>query len=361
MPLSSPWTTWKLCGDGTAAKLATASLAHGSLSIWRSSGNVAQPVGVVRQKRRPRPPGSCRTRSSRWPIFECRPVSTKVILQSSRSLDISSICLSAFREHEIVRHAFVVVQEVLADQIAAIPRAQDEVLVPEMRVVAHQVPDDRPVADVDERLRDRVRVLAQPRSETTAEQHNFHSASSPNAGQRFTPINVQKRFSSICPVRCRYLQLLQAREGAELVVSRLRISMRSKRPLQLLGPCSCGPARPEARQLRRDLLERHAIAAVVRSRRPDRDLAARETLGDDLRDLADAIVLAVVPDVEDLAVDDRRSALRARTAHRLADVLDVHDRPPRAAVARHRNLLRSSRQRAKIVEHDVEAHPRRAP
>ena len=35
----------------------------------------------------------------------------------------------------------------------------------EVRVVAHQVPEDRPVADVDQRLRNRVGVLAQARAQ----------------------------------------------------------------------------------------------------------------------------------------------------------------------------------------------------
>jgi hypothetical protein len=49
--------------------------------------------------------------------------------------------------------------------------------VSEVRVEAHQVPDDRPDADVHQRLRNGVRVLSQAGAETAAEKDNFHSFS----------------------------------------------------------------------------------------------------------------------------------------------------------------------------------------
>ena len=111
-------------------------------------------------------------------MFECRPVSTNVMRQSWMSLVSSSMLAAAFRQDEVVRHALVVVEEELPDQVAAIAEAEDEVLVAEVRVVAHQVPEDRPVADVDERLGNRVGVLAQAGSQSAAEQYDFHSGSS---------------------------------------------------------------------------------------------------------------------------------------------------------------------------------------
>ena len=53
-----------------------------------------------------------------------------------------------------------------------------EVFVPEVCVVAHQVPDDRPVADRDERLWNGFGMLAQPGSEATAEENYFHDLAS---------------------------------------------------------------------------------------------------------------------------------------------------------------------------------------
>ena len=82
--------------------------------------------------------------------------------------------LAALREREVVRQAFVVVQEVLSNEIPPITEAQHEVLVTVVRVVAHQVPEDRPDADVDQRLGDGVRVLPQTSSQATAEKDDFH-------------------------------------------------------------------------------------------------------------------------------------------------------------------------------------------
>ena len=57
-----------------------------------------------------------------------------------------------FVQSEVAGHGFVVVQEIVADQVAAVSKAQDEIAVSEMRVVAHEVPQDRPVADLEQRL-----------------------------------------------------------------------------------------------------------------------------------------------------------------------------------------------------------------
>src|SRR5438067_9080795 len=54
-----------------------------------------------------------------------------------------------FVQSEVAGHGFVVVQEIVADQVAAVSKAQDEIAVSEMRVVAHEVPQDRPVADLE--------------------------------------------------------------------------------------------------------------------------------------------------------------------------------------------------------------------
>src|SRR5437879_4215876 len=64
---------------------------------------------------------------------------------------------------EVVRQALVVIEEVLLDQVASIAETQDELGVAEIRVVLHQMPDDRPVADIDHRLRDRLRVRSEER------------------------------------------------------------------------------------------------------------------------------------------------------------------------------------------------------
>ncbi len=82
---------------------------------------------------------------------------------------------TAVRVDEIVEDALVVFEKEVLDRRPAVAQAQDEVLVAEVGVVLHQVPQDGPGADLDERLRDHVRVLAKPHAETAAEKNDFHS------------------------------------------------------------------------------------------------------------------------------------------------------------------------------------------
>ena len=81
---------------------------------------------------------------------------------------------AAVREHEVVGERLVVVEEVLLDALALVAEAEDEVVVAPRRVVLHDVPEDRPVADRDHRLRDPLRLLAHPHAETAAEDDDLH-------------------------------------------------------------------------------------------------------------------------------------------------------------------------------------------
>ena len=106
------------------------------------------------------------------------PVSTKVILQppdvALEQLDagVGAVPL----EDEVVEERLVVVEEVLADDVALVAEAENELRVPPRRVVAHDVPEDRPVADADHRLRDALGLLAHPHSEAAAEDDDLHDA-----------------------------------------------------------------------------------------------------------------------------------------------------------------------------------------
>jgi hypothetical protein len=93
-----------------------------------------------------------------------------VVYVARVEIDLSS----ALGHREIVRQAFVVRQKEFANEVAAIAEAQYELLVAVMGVVAHQVPDYRSRTDIDERLRDCVRVLPKARSKATTEQDDFH-------------------------------------------------------------------------------------------------------------------------------------------------------------------------------------------
>ena len=76
--------------------------------------------------------------------------------------------LAAVREREVIRDALVVLEKVVFDDISAITEAQDEVLVSEVRIVLHEVPDNRPVADRDHGLRDVLGIFPDSHSQTTA-------------------------------------------------------------------------------------------------------------------------------------------------------------------------------------------------
>ena len=79
-------------------------------------------------------------------------------------------------EHEVVEHRPVVREEVVLDDFALVPQAQNELVVTPHRVVAHDVPEDRLAADLDHRLGDALRLLAHAHTEATAEDHHFHLA-----------------------------------------------------------------------------------------------------------------------------------------------------------------------------------------
>ena len=76
---------------------------------------------------------------------------------------------AAVAEHEVGGRRLVVMQEEVLDVMSAIPEAQDEVAVPEMGVIAHHVPQQRPGAHRVHGL-GQVVALRQP----PAEQHDLH-------------------------------------------------------------------------------------------------------------------------------------------------------------------------------------------
>ena len=60
--------------------------------------------------------------------------------------------LAAVRQREVVRDPFLVVEEEVLDDVGLVAEAEDELLVAEVRVVAHDVPQHGAVADLDHRL-----------------------------------------------------------------------------------------------------------------------------------------------------------------------------------------------------------------
>ena len=75
------------------------------------------------------------------------PVSANVIRQSAMSRAQQVLDLAPRAEHEVVGHRLVVAQEVVLDHVRPVAEAEHEVLVAVVGVVAHHVPQDRPVPD----------------------------------------------------------------------------------------------------------------------------------------------------------------------------------------------------------------------
>src|SRR3954454_13959462 len=83
--------------------------------------------------------------------------------------------LVAVGQDEVVRDGLVVVQEVVLDRIGPVAEAEDEVTVAVVGVVAHDVPQDRPVADPGHGLGQTVGMLAEPQPLATAEEDDLHA------------------------------------------------------------------------------------------------------------------------------------------------------------------------------------------
>src|SRR3989442_1423110 len=82
--------------------------------------------------------------------------------------------LAAVQEREVVRGALAVLEKVVFDDISAITEAQDELLVSEVGIVLHEVPENRPVADGHHWLRHSFGVFPDAGAEAPAEEYDLH-------------------------------------------------------------------------------------------------------------------------------------------------------------------------------------------
>ena len=67
-----------------------------------------------------------------------------------------------------------VVEEVSLDHVAFVAQGHHEFPEAEVGVELHDVPEDRPAADLDHRLGPGLGLLGQPRPETTGQDDDFH-------------------------------------------------------------------------------------------------------------------------------------------------------------------------------------------
>src|SRR5262249_6724363 len=110
-------------------------------------------------------------------------------------------------------------------------------------------------------------------------------------------------------------------------------------------------------QVSQDLLKRNTIAAVVSPVSAKGYRTARKSPSDDLCNLANPIILRIVADIENLVVNLIAGCFE-RERNGLADVLHVHERAPRSAVARHLDFLYRPCKSREIVKDDIKTHSR---
>src|SRR5262249_48995102 len=68
-------------------------------------------------------------------------------------------------------------EEPALEHVAAIAEREHELAHAVMRVVLHDVPQDRPAADLDQRLRSSLRLLGEPAAEAAGEDDDLHASS----------------------------------------------------------------------------------------------------------------------------------------------------------------------------------------
>src|SRR5262249_368583 len=129
--------------------------------------------------------------------------------------------------------------------------------------------------------------------------------------------------------------------------------------VQLLGTFARVPLRLEFRQQPVDLAEVHAITAGIRAAiLRVLDPASGNRLSHNLRQVPDLVILLRLSHVEGFAVYHFPWSIQ-HSDKGAGDVLNVHDRTPRSAIALDVNASRSQRPRHQIVEHEIEAQPGR--
>jgi hypothetical protein len=82
--------------------------------------------------------------------------------------------LASAGKDEVVAGQFIVGKEEVLDGVSTVSQTQDEVFVPEVGVVLHNVPEDGPAADRNHRLGYVVTGFPDPQSQSTTKEYDFH-------------------------------------------------------------------------------------------------------------------------------------------------------------------------------------------
>jgi hypothetical protein len=102
-------------------------------------------------------------------VGECDPPVFPVVVHET---DLRLLCAEV--EAEVVMPPAQVFHEVLLDGLSSVSEAENEVIKAMCSVDLHDVPEDRPAADVDQGFGDRFRMLLEPGSFAAAENDNLH-------------------------------------------------------------------------------------------------------------------------------------------------------------------------------------------
>src|SRR5436190_2330338 len=152
-------------------------------------------------------------------------------------------------------------------------------------------------------------------------------------------------------------QLFQAREGP-VFKDLFRHFNPLEQIIELLRPASRVPSASEPWQMLANLLERHAVAAIVLAGRSKTHKTPRKHLAHYLRNLAYAIVVRSIANVEHFVVNRFGRRLQHRD-NRMRDVQPMDQWPPGRPIAGHFNLPGSPCQPSQVVQDDVKSHSRR--
>src|SRR4029079_18800698 len=94
-------------------------------------------------------------------------------------VDIAVQQLQFFRsagQNKVVGSALIVIKEIILDSVGAMSQAQNEVLVAEVGVVLHHVPQNGPVSDIHHGL-GRIFSVAYPQTLPSAKKNHLHEDS----------------------------------------------------------------------------------------------------------------------------------------------------------------------------------------
>ncbi|MDQ6853020.1 MAG: hypothetical protein M3046_04895 [Actinomycetota bacterium] len=117
------------------------------------------------------------------------------------------------------------------------------------------------------------------------------------------------------------------------------------------------PSPIEPRENAPYLVEGSSVASMVGAGLAERHSAAREHLADHFGAVADRVVLLRGSDVEDLVLHPFPRRVD-RPQARVRDVERVYERTPWGSSLLRRIFTRRQRESHKVVQHDVESHPR---